>query len=137
LLKAPNDHFDLIIFDAFSSDAIPVHMLTREAFGLYLSRLRAHGIIAFHISTRSVDLMPILRALCKDQNLFYVMEIEPPVSAEEDNEHKGVSTWAFIARRPFDLLPLKNTPDYHSVPDGPACSVWTDEYSNMIEVIRF
>jgi len=137
LLKAPSDQYDLIIFDAFSSDAIPIHMLTREAFGLYLSRLRPHGIIAFHISTRSVDLMPILRALSKDQNLSYVMEIEPPVTPEEDAEHKGVSTWAFIARRPFDLAPLKQTPDYHSVPDGPACSVWTDEYSNMIEVIRF
>jgi hypothetical protein len=65
------------------------------------------------------------------------MEIEPPVTQEEDRNHKGVSTWTFIARRPTDLEPLKKTRDYFTVGDGPACSVWTDEFSNMIEVIRF
>jgi len=137
LRKAPDRNYALIVFDAFSSDAIPIHMLTREAIQLYLSKLAPHGVLAFHISTKSVDLIPILRALTKDAHLTCVAEKQPPLSSAECLSHRSDSTWVFIARDQADFEPLKKTTDYNSVPDGPNASVWTDQFSDMIGAIRF
>ena len=68
LQTAPEQGFGLIILDAFSSDAIPMHLLTREALALYRRKLAADGIIVFHISNRFLDLEPVIGALCATQN---------------------------------------------------------------------
>src|SRR5262249_45082582 len=69
LREAPDHEFDLIVLDAFSSDAIPLHLLTREALHLYLDKLADHGLIAVHISNRFLDLAPVLGALARDADL--------------------------------------------------------------------
>src|SRR6185503_15055802 len=66
LAKAPDGEYDLIVLDAFTSDAIPAHLLTREALALYMRKLRPSGAVAFHISNRYVDLRPVLIALAND-----------------------------------------------------------------------
>src|SRR5262249_58801214 len=66
LADAPPRHYGLIVIDAFSSDAIPQHLLTREALRLYLSKLAPDGLLAFHISNRYMDLQPILGDLAGD-----------------------------------------------------------------------
>lgn len=137
LAKAPDSHYSVIVFDTFSSDAVPTHMLTREAIQLYLSKLTFDGVLAFHISTRCVDLKPILRALAHDANLICVMELQPGLPKEEYDAHKTDSTWVFLARRMSDLELLKSTPNYHLEQGGPYASVWTDSFSDMIETLHF
>jgi spermidine synthase len=73
--KANDKEYNMIAFDAFSSDAIPVHLLTKEAIHLYLSKLADGGILVFHISNRSIDLQPILRELAKDAHLTSLVEV--------------------------------------------------------------
>ena len=69
LAREPDGTHDLIILDAFSSDAIPVHLLTREALDLYFRKLSPHGVLAFHISNRYFDLRPVLSRLARDAQL--------------------------------------------------------------------
>jgi spermidine synthase len=60
LTQCPDAHYDLIVLDAFNSDSIPIHLLTREALSLYLSKLTADGILAFHISNKYLNLRPVV-----------------------------------------------------------------------------
>ena len=69
LARAPNQHYGMIILDAFSSDAIPTHLLTREAIQLYLSKLQSDGVLVFHLSNRYLDLERLLGSLALDANL--------------------------------------------------------------------
>ncbi len=63
----PAASYDLIVIDAFSSDAIPTHLITREAVAMYESRLKARGVIAFHVSSRFFDLRPVLARIAEDR----------------------------------------------------------------------
>ena len=75
LQRANPSAYDLIVLDAFSSDAIPVHLLTREAIDLYLSRLRPDGIVAVHISNRYLNLEPVLAALAQRDGLAAIVNL--------------------------------------------------------------
>ena len=80
--KAPDGHYGLILLDAYSSDSIPVHLLTREAMRLYLSKLAPGGRIALHISNLHMDLRPVVASLGRDAGLACVFR-EDDVTAEE------------------------------------------------------
>ena len=82
LADAPDGSLDLIVLDAFSSDAIPVHLLTREALTLYLSKRAPAGVIAYHISTRHLDLEPILGALASERGLIARIRRDVTVTPE-------------------------------------------------------
>ncbi len=79
LKDAPDDHYNLIAVDAFSSDAIPVHLATREAFRLYLDKLAENGILAFHVTNRRLDLEPVMGNLAHDAGLvaLYDRDLSP------------------------------------------------------------
>ncbi|MGH9548426.1 MAG: hypothetical protein ACRD3W_03585, partial [Terriglobales bacterium] len=135
--QAPDGASALMAFDAFSSDAIPTHMLTREAIQLYLRKLAPHGILAFNISTRCVELRPTLRELARDANLACLYEISGG-SNEEATQHKSASTWFVMARSKEDLDRLRSSKYNFSLLDAnPPASLWTDDFSNLIETLRF
>jgi len=126
--------FDVLALDAFSSDAIPVHLLTEEAFDLFLGRLREPGgILAVHISNRYLDLVPVVHGYAERRGLPSVM-----ISAEEDDQGGWTSDWILIARSDsvFNAGPIADaaTPwdstSYHPV------RPWTDQYSNLLSVLR-
>jgi hypothetical protein len=117
--------FDVLVLDAFSSDSIPVHLLTKEAMALYIQHLSGpDAVIAFHLSNRSLDLRPVAEGLNREYHLTSV-EVEQP----------GFSDWVLASANPQML----NLPDLkarsrpvtilHTVP------LWTDEYSNLFEVL--
>jgi hypothetical protein len=119
---------DLIIVDAFSSDAIPVHLLTREALKVYLSQLSAHGQIAFHITNGYVDLTPVLADLARDLDL---------VNAFLSNDGDNVTSWWLIlARRSGDLGTLATDPNWRHFPGWADTRPWTDDFSNLYTVFR-
>ncbi len=134
LRNAPDGEFDLLILDAFSSDAVPIHLLTREAFEMYLAKLKPDGVLALHLSNRYLDLPPIVARGLKsiDGNLTIKYDGDEPT---DENKKTGqtASMWVFVARRPE--LFGKPDPRWQPIPitDGP---VWTDDFSNLLAAWR-
>ncbi len=129
-------NFDVLGIDAFSGDAIPVHLLTRECFEIYLYHLKPDGILAFHISNRYFDLAPVIRSLA---------ELDPRAGrtavliSSGSNERQGTdsSDWVLItANRDFlNLKGVQNAIKPWSSRDLPPL-LWTDDYSNLFHLLR-
>ena len=99
LAQASDRQYRLFVLDAFSSDVIPVHLLTREALQLYLSKLDEDGILFFHISNRYMNLVPVLDRLASNLSLLaLVRHDDQPTQAERD-DGKFPSRWVVMARR--------------------------------------
>ncbi len=111
--------FDLLAVDAFSGDAIPIHLLTAEAFRLYLERLKPSGVLALHITNRYLNLAPEVLALAANAGISARVVTNPPDADEDVYE----STWV-IARRGG------------ASPPSPAVRVWTDDYSNLLGAMK-
>ena len=88
------EKYKVLAVDAFSSDAIPIHLITKEAVALYLRQMRADGILAFHISNRYLDLRPVLANLAADASLAAVIEHDD----EKKDVGKFATTWVLLAR---------------------------------------
>jgi hypothetical protein len=136
LSEAPDKQFDLIVLDAFSSDAIPVHLLTREALALYLSRLADGGIMAFHISNRHLDLRPVLGGLARDAGLISLYR-DGIISESDASNFKRASRWVVAAHNRTDLRELADDPHWKPLPVDSADRLWTDDFSNIISIMNF
>jgi spermidine synthase len=125
--------FDLLALDAFSSDAIPVHLLTREAMDIYLQHLAPRGIIAVHISNRYLDLQPVVERLARQFDLK-VLTI-----TEEDSEFWWIygTTWTLLAREK-ETLEKDAFYDRMRAPSERADAVplWTDERASLLRILR-
>jgi hypothetical protein len=127
-LDRPHDPYDLLVVDAFSSDAIPSHLLTAEALGRYWDHLTPEGALAIHISNRHMDLEPVVGALAADLGLVARVRHFVPRS-----EQGSPTSLVVIARRPADLLDLATDPEW--VPLRIGSSLWTDDYVDLWGVI--
>jgi hypothetical protein len=125
--------YDIIMVDAFSSDAIPIHLITREAIQLYLQKLAPHGIIALHISNRYLDLAPVTAMLAKSLNLTGIFRSDSP-SAAEGRRGKSASTWVLLARDEGDLFPLTENPEWFPLSEEADDPLWTDDFSNIFRI---
>ena len=101
--RGPDHAFGLIVLDAFSSDSLPVHLLSREAIGLYRSKLAARGVLAFNLSNRYLDLDPVLGRQAADAGLACRIGYDLVVSPEEKRAGKQPSIWAVMAEAERDL----------------------------------
>ncbi len=133
--ERPGERYDLIVVDAFTSDAIPVHLLTREAVRLYLERLKPGGLLAFHLSNRFLDLEPVVANLAGDAGLAGLIE------EDESEETKGVasSTWAVLARTPETLGRLAHDTRWTAAEReaNPRVGVWSDDFHNLLSVFKW
>jgi hypothetical protein len=133
LARAPDRRYGLIVLDAFSSDAIPVHLLTREAVELYQARLEDGGVLAFHISNRFIDLEPVLGDLAQATGMTCMGRFDyAGVSAGEAIKGKSASHWLALGRRPADLGKLATDPGWHPCTRGGTGPPWTDDYSDVL-----
>jgi hypothetical protein len=137
LADAPEKHYNLIIMDAFSSDAVPVHLLTREALQIYLSKLAREGTLAIHISNRYIDLAPALGVLAKDLDLATLRQTDAEISSDERAQGKIPSDWVLMARHTEDFGKLGEDSRWHSLPVARNMPVWTDDFSNLFQSLRF
>jgi SAM-dependent methyltransferase len=128
--------YDLIVFDAFSSDAIPIHLLTREALDLYLSRIQADGVLAFHISNRHLDLVPVLAALAAERRLVIRVQRHTP-SASEIGSGALPSDWVVVARSETAMGSIAADPRWHLPDTALTVAPWTDDFSQIIAVVKF
>lgn len=133
--RGPDNSYDLIVLDAFSSDSIPLHLLTRQALQVYLSKLRDHGLIALHLSNRWFDLEPVVGNLAADSQLSGLHEVDVEVSPEERYMGKEPSRWALLARGEEDFRELRNDSRWMPIRTSYA-RVWTDDYSNILAVLK-
>jgi hypothetical protein len=129
MAKQANDSFDLIIVDAFSSDAVPVHLMTAEALRLYLDKVKPDGIVLLHISNRYLDLDAVLGATIKV--LPGVHGILVSDDAADGSYAQSTSTVALFAKSEEALLPLR-TLDGVAELDGSHLRAWTDDYSDIL-----
>ena len=136
LAGAPDGTYGVIVLDAFSSDAIPLHLVTREALKLYLDKLAVGGVLALHISNRYMDLEPVLGRLARDAGLAAMTENDYSVSDAERKDGKTASTWVVMARRREDFRGLPANVDWKPIVVGKATPLWTDDFSNILAVLR-
>jgi spermidine synthase len=134
LARAPDAAYGLIVLDAFSSDAIPVHLMTAEALDLYLSKLAPGGLLAYHISNRSLDLHPVVAALARSRAL--VCRARDDTAAQQPADKEG-SQWAVCARRAEDLGALASDPRWYALTTDATRRVWTDDFSDIISVFKW
>ena len=134
LAAAPRGAYDLIMLDAFSSDAIPVHLITGEALDTYLGRMAPGGMVAFHISNRYLDLEPVLAALVKERGLVARVSTGP---RDRENRYESVSTWVAIARHPDHLGTLTTDRRWRPLLAERDVSGWTDDFYSLFSVFEW
>jgi spermidine synthase len=135
LARAPDQCYNLIVLDAYSSDAIPIHLVTREAIKLYVEKLDRDGVIALHISNRFFNLEPVLGRLAEDQKLAARVQEDDVVSLDEQAEGKLSSHWVVMARREDVLGEMATDSRWRKLGASPDAPLWTDDYSNIISVL--
>ena len=136
LRDAPNSLYEMIILDAFSSDSIPVHLLTKEAFNLYLSKIKKNGLIVFHISNKFVDLKPLLGNLANDFGIIGISKFDD-VNKEEQIVGKLPSEYVVVGQSGFIINKLIRSHDWKKIVPRPNFPIWTDKYSNIISLLKF
>lgn len=132
LEREPPQNFDVLAVDAFSGDAIPVHLLTKEAFAIYFRHLKPNGILAVHVSNTYLDLAPVVKLLADDAD--YATRLI--ASDAEDERLISAADWVLVTRNQEFL----NVPETFAgsenieVPDG--LRAWTDDKNNLFQVLR-
>ncbi|HKG91158.1 MAG TPA: fused MFS/spermidine synthase [Gemmatimonadaceae bacterium] len=137
LADAPDGTYDLILLDAFTSDAIPVHLITREALALYLAKLAPGGAVAFHISNRHLDLEPVVTELARDARVAGVSGEEHELTTAQSAMFKTTSAWVVLSRDAADLADLASLPNWKPLPPSAGVRVWTDDFSDVVGVMRW
>jgi hypothetical protein len=128
--------YDLIVMDAFSSDAIPVHLVTKEALQLYLQKLSQPGWIAVNITNRHLDLAPVLARLAADLGLTAITQYDQNVSDADQQAGKASSRWVVLTRNPQNLGQLQTDPRWQPLAASATAPLWTDDFSNLWQIWR-
>jgi len=134
LHAAPDRAYDLLVLDAFSSDAIPIHLVTQQALDLYLSKLAPGGLLVFHISNRNLDLSPVVADLAKSRELscLSLLDLTEPQPNGKDPSH-----WVVLARNASDYGALVNDANAQQLTGSGSANVWTDDFSNILSVFKW
>jgi hypothetical protein len=123
---------DILILDAFSSDAVPLHLLTTEALQTYESRLAADGLLVFHISNRHIRLRPVIARLARDRGLTAFARFDP---ARDTTRGYEASEWVVMAQRASALESLARDPRWNRL-ESDGTRAWTDDFSNIWAELR-
>ncbi len=124
--------FDVLALDAFSGDAIPVHLLTKEAVALYLEHLKPNGVLAFHVSNNYLELAPVVRQVANDAGYQAVLV----KSHEDDDDLLLPADWVLVTRNQAVLgnsaIQLHSAP----IPRQAGLRLWTDDYSSLLPILK-
>jgi hypothetical protein len=133
LEREPDQHFDILILDAFSSDAIPMHLLTREAFAVYMRHLKPDGILAANMSNRHVDIKPVLKQFAELLGLRFVW------IASYDDDARGVygADWGLLTRNEAFLASPSVVGSEDTSEVSTDLRMWTDDYTNLFAVLKW
>jgi hypothetical protein len=134
-LAASPERYDLIVLDAFSSDVIPVHLLTRDAVAGYLARLEPHGVLVLHISNRHMELASVVARIGAAEGLVTFVKQDNRSAEAAKTDFKMSAQVAVLARQEADLGDLPRRPGWHEVTPEPGIALWTDDYSDILGAI--
>jgi len=132
LEREAGQNLDVLALDAFSSDAIPVHLLTSEAIQVYLRHLKPGGVLAVHISNRYLDLAPVVQQAARRLGL----EVRQVVNDDDDDAGVYTSDWMLLSASPapFEHEPLKSAAQ--KIEAEPRVRLWTDDYSDLVHILK-
>jgi hypothetical protein len=133
LKRVPEGAYDLLVLDAFSSDSIPMHLMTREAVALYLSRIAAGGALVVHISNRHMRLAPVLARLAASHGLASLEQSEPDDGAGPEGKQR--SHWVVMARSRADFGALNDDTRWSALVPSASFPLWTDDFTNILSVL--
>ena len=133
LWNNPSGSLSVLVLDAFSSDAIPTHLLTLEAIKLYKEKMARDGIMAFHVSNRYLDLKPVLAAAGRELGLVGLYQDDLALTDQETAEGKYRSTWVLLAKSPEPLDVFYMEARWNRLTSTPGDKPWTDDFSNLVE----
>jgi SAM-dependent methyltransferase len=131
LEREPPQQFDVIAIDAFSSDSIPVHLITYEALGIYLKHLAPDGVIAFHVTNRFLDLPPVVEALARAHGLSALWVADDGVGALASR-----SDWILLSRNGSRLEDPRLAEAAQAFVPRPGWRLWTDDFNNLVQVLK-
>ena len=132
LASSAPQRYDVLAVDAFSSDSIPVHLITHEAVELYFKHLKPDGILAVHISNRFLDLKPVLANIAEASGLTVRLVTDSP----SDESTASVTDWVLIARSPAAFAGERLAEVVEPIEPNPNFSLWTDQFNNLIDVLK-
>lgn len=140
LARRPPDSLDLLAIDAFSSDAVPMHLLTREAFGIYDRVLQPQGLLLVHISNRHLDLKPVL-AEAAALGGWTAALIEDVPSDDEERDYLTTSVWVALSRDPSAIRALlaaggRNAYDWQDLERRPGFAGWSDDFASILPLLK-
>jgi hypothetical protein len=131
LEREPPAELDVLAVDAFSSDAIPVHLITKEALALYAKQLRAGGVVAFHVTNRFLDLVPVVDSIARANGMEAVW-----IHDEGEDALANRSDWVLVSRNHALLASPRIATAASAIPPHPEWRVWTDDFNNLFQVLR-
>jgi hypothetical protein len=135
LSRAAAGRFDLLVIDAYSSEALPIHLVTREAMRTYFGALARGGLLLLNITNQHLDVEPVLADLARDAEVLARVRDDADVTPEELERGKINSKWMAIARNASDLGPLAHDPRWKEPRRQPGARLWTDDFSSLASVL--
>ncbi len=137
IARAPDAAYDLIVLDAYSSDAPPLHLITLDAFQLYLTKLAPGGVLILNISNRHLVLEPVVGAIARAAGLVARTRNDSHIDPQERLVGKVESQWVVLARRGKDLGALLDDPHWRALDAPPDLAPWTDNFSSLLTAFRW
>jgi spermidine synthase len=131
IARTPNHAFDIILLDAFTSDSIPVHLITIDALKLYLSKLSTNGLLIFNVTNTHVDLKPLLYAMAKELNLQILSYDNSPKASLE-----FPSNWIILTDNQQTADTLKRQYNWRTLSYANPPAAWTDDFSNILRALK-
>ncbi len=131
LEREPPQQYDVLVIDAFSSDSIPVHLITREALAVYLRHMKPGGVIAFHVTNRFLRLAPVVKQLADDQGLAALLIVD-----EAEKSDLSKTDWVLVSRDAALLARKEITEGSEAIDDIPGLGVWTDSFNNLFQILK-
>ena len=123
--------YDVLVIDAFSSDAIPVHLITREAMAVYLRHLKPGGILAIHITNRFLRLGPVVKRLADDQGLHAIL-----IDDDAKGSDLATTDWMLLSRDATLLKRPEVARGEAAIEDLPGLRIWTDSFNNLFQILK-
>jgi SAM-dependent methyltransferase len=128
--EAPQQ-FDVLAIDAFSSDAIPVHLITREAVEIYLKHMKPNGVIAFHVTNRYLNLVPVV------EGIAHALDLHATWIYDSGEDPLGnSSSWVLVAKDPAPLNHPRLADVAMAIEPRRDWRVWTDDFNNLVQVLK-
>lgn len=124
--------YDLLAIDAFSSDSIPVHLITREAMAVYLRHVKPDGVLAFHVTNRFLQLAPVVERIAEEYGLHTVLVVDDV----DDSSSLAKTDWVLVSRDAERLAHREIATAATEISRIPSLQVWTDDFNNLYQILK-